>query len=198
MLCHRAGIVATHNVDRNQSEPSSVLAALLWHLAEGVCFKPRICTVLKAAHDATFVGFPKFQQLVGILESMIQSKTAFHGIVFVRQRQGVHAVATMLKTLPHFAAKVKFHTFTGHSAKTKAQLAREGNETAGMPPRLQQEAMDKFQLGTGREIMVATAAAQEGLNIVNCSFVVCYNVTQCGVQLMQWRGRTRRMHSFSF
>lgn len=151
-----------------------------------------------AAHDSAFVEFPKFRSLVEILESMIHSKASFHGIVFVRRRQGVHALANMLSKLPHVAAAVTLHTFTGHSAKTKAQLAREGGETAGMPVRAQQEAVSKFDMGTGREIMVATAAFQEGLDIRNCSFVVCYNVTERGVQLMQWRGRTRQFDSRIF
>ena len=170
---------------------------LQWDLAATACSMPRACMALGAAHDAALVDFPKFKKLVDILQSMVQSKPAFHGIVFVRQRQGVHAIANMLGSLPELASHVKLHTFTGHSAKTKAQLAIEGDnhETAGMPTNKQQEAIIKFKQGTGREIMVATAAFQEGLDVVNCNFVVCYNITERGVQLMQWRGRTRMVDS---
>ena len=179
-------------------QPSNVLQALLWDLAALVCSMSRVSKALVAVHDSAFVDFPKFRSLVQILNSTIRSKETFHGIVFVRRRQGVHAIANMLSKEPSLAAAVTLHTFTGHSSKTKAQLAREGGETAGMPTRIQQEAVAKFDRGKGREVMVATAAFQEGLDICNCSFVVCYNVTERGVQLMQWRGRTRKLNSQIF
>lgn len=64
-----------------------------------------------------------------------------------------------------------------------------------MPTHRQQEALRQFDNADGRQVLVATAAAQEGLDIRNCSFVMCYDVTECGVQLMQWRGRTRMFDS---
>lgn len=107
-------------------------------------------------------------------------------------------LSNMLSKHPRLADAVTLHTFTGHSGKTKTQLAREGAGTGGMATSVQQEAVQKFGRGTGREVMVATAAFQEGLDIRNCSFVVCYNVTERGVQLMQWRGRTREFDSRIF
>ena len=184
-------------VKNKQTQASDVLQALLWDLAAPVCSMSRVSKALMAAHNSAVVDFPKFRSLVEILGSMI-SQESFHGIVFVRRRQGVHAVAYMLSKEPSLAAAVTLHTFTGHSSKTKAQLAKEGGETAGMPTRTQQEAVVKFDRGKGREVMVATAAFQEGLDICNCSFVVCYNVTERGVQLMQWRGRARKFDSQIF
>lgn len=189
---------AAPDLDHKPSKPSHVLQALLWDLAAAACNMSSVCKALAAAHDSTLVEFPKFIRLVGILESMIQRKATFHGIVFVRRRQGVHAVANMLSKMPRLAGALTLHTFTGHSGKTKAQLAREGAETGGMATSAQQEAVLRFDRATGRELMVATAAFQEGLDIRNCSFVVCYNVTERGVQLMQWRGRTRQFDSRIF
>ncbi len=181
-------------------QPRDVVTALLWDLSVNACDLPRVCVALKAMQSSLHVGFPKFKALVKILQDMVSSKDTFHGIVFVRQRQGVHAVAALLQDMPELGKTVAFHTFTGHPAMTKVQLAQDGAdaETAGMPTRKQQEALQRFRGATGREILVATAAAQEGLDIVNCSFVVCYNVTECGVQLMQWRGRTRMFDSQVF
>ena len=183
--------------ERDSSEPRDVLAALSWDLASSVCQWPAVSLALKAGQDSSHVGFPKFQALSRIIEDMGSKKDRFHGIVFVRQRQGVHAVAGMLRNMTKLSDRVQFHTFTGHPAKTKAQLMREGADTGGtgMPTRQQQEALNVFKHASGREILVATAAAQEGLDIVNCSFVICYNVTECGIQLMQWRGRTRMFDS---
>ena len=185
-------------VGSEQTQAADVLQALLWDVAARVCNMSRVSKALMAAHDSALVDFPKFRSLVKVLKSRIDSKESFHGIVFVRRRQGVHAVANMLSKDSSLAAAVTFHTFTGHSCKTKAQLAREGGETAGMPTKTQQEAVVNFGRGKGREVMVATAAFQEGLDICNCSFVVCYNVTERGVQLMQWRGRIRNFDSQIF
>ncbi|DBA88745.1 TPA: hypothetical protein ACH3X1_004164 [Trebouxia sp. C0004] len=183
------------------NEPKDVVVtALLWDLSVSACDLTRVNIVLKAVQSSLYVGFPKFKALVKVLQDMVSSKDTFHGIVFVRQRQGVHAVAALLQNVPELGRAVAFHTFTGHPAKTKVQLAQDGAdaETVGMPTRKQQEALQRFRDASGREILVATAAAQEGLDIVNCSFVVCYSVTECGVQLMQWRGRTRMFDSQIF
>lgn len=181
-------------------EPRDVVTALLWDLSESVCDPTRVCIALKAMQSSLYVCFPKFKALVKLLQDMISSKDTFHGIVFVRQRQGVQAVAALLRNVPELDKAVAFHTFTGHPAKTKVQLAQDGAdaETAGMPTRKQQEALQRFRDARGREILVATAAAQEGLDIVNCSFVVCYDVMERGVQLMQRRGRTRMLDSQIF
>lgn len=189
-------VTAQGGVDK----PRDVVTALLWDLSESACDLPRVCIALRAVQSSLYVGFPKFKALVKVLQDMVSSKDTFHGIVFVRQRQGVHAVAGLLQKVPELGKAVAFHTFTGHPAKTKVQLAQDGADadTAGMPTRKQQEALQRFRDASGREILVATAAAQEGLDIVNCSFVVCYNVTECGVQLMQWRGRTRMFDSQIF
>lgn len=192
--------VATVQEGRGVDEPRDVVTALLWDLSKTACDLARVCIALKAVQSSLYVGFPKFKALVKVLQDVVSSKDTFHGIVFVRQRRGVHDVAGLLQNMPELGKTVAFHTFTGHPAKTKVQLAQDGAdaETAGMPTRKQQEALQRFRDASGREILVATAAAQEGLDIVNCSFVVCYNVTECGVQLMQWRGRTRMFDSQIF
>lgn len=60
-----------------------------------------------------------------------------------------------------------------------------------MQTQQQQAALEQFKQATGREILIGTAAAEEGLDIVNCEFVVCYSVTQSGRQRIQRRGRAR-------
>lgn len=88
----RAGMCAAADPRRKQPQPSHVLQALLWNLAAPACNMSSVRKALMAAHDSAFVEFPKFRRLVEILEKMVKSKATFHGIVFVRRRQGVHAV----------------------------------------------------------------------------------------------------------
>lgn len=189
--------IALTSVQQGRKDPSNLVTVLLWDLAERVCTPSRACLALKAVKTSLVVGFPRFKALVKLLQDMVSSREAFHGIVFVKRRQGVQIVAGMLCNMPGIATAVTFHTFTGHPAKTKTQLAQEGAHPseAGMPTHRQQDALRQFDNANGREVLVATAAAQEGLDIRNCSFVMCYDVTECGVQLMQWRGRTRMFDS---
>lgn len=66
---------------------------------------------------------------------------------------------------------------------------------AGMQTQQQQAALLQFKQAAGQEILIGTAAAEEGLDIVNCEFVVCYSVTQSGRQRIQRRGRARMAES---
>lgn len=59
----------------------------------------------------------------------------------------------------------------------------------------QQAALQRFKQGQGREVLIGTAAAEEGLDIINCEFVVCYSVTESGRQRIQRRGRARKEES---
>ena len=59
----------------------------------------------------------------------------------------------------------------------------------------QQAALHRFKQGQGREVLIGTAAAEEGLDIINCEFVVCYSVTESGRQRIQRRGRARKEES---
>ena len=193
------GCAADHP-NQNPDQPGDVVTALVWDLAGQVCSVPLGLAALQAAHSSLQVGFPKFKALLDILQDMVATKASFHGIVFVRQRRGVHAVSTLLRNVPGCMEGVHVHTFTGHASQSKSQSMRDGvdSATAGMQGAEQQATLERFSVGTGREVLVATAAAQEGLDITNCSFVVCYNVTERGVQLMQWRGRTRKPDSQIF
>ena len=81
---------------------------------------------VQASHNSACITFPKFLELVQFLQDMVDQTSSMHGIVFVTERQGVHALASMLRGLPDLADKATIHTFTGHPAKTKLQLAAEG------------------------------------------------------------------------
>lgn len=54
----------------------------------------------------------------------------------------------------------------------------------------QRSTLEKFQ-SPGRHILVATRAAEEGMNVTTCAFVVRYSVTETGTERIQSRGRTR-------
>lgn len=43
----------------------------------------------------------------------------------------------------------------------------------------------------GKHVLIATSAAEEGINVPTCEFVVRYTVAETGIQRVQSRGRTR-------
>lgn len=54
----------------------------------------------------------------------------------------------------------------------------------------QREVLERFS-DPGRHVLVATRAAEEGINVTTCEFVVRYSVTETGIERVQSRGRTR-------
>ncbi len=47
----------------------------------------------------------------------------------------------------------------------------------------------------GRKVLIATSAAEEGMDVPACEFVVRYNAASTGIQLVQSRGRARQRAS---
>ncbi|KAI8465871.1 MAG: hypothetical protein J3K34DRAFT_524985 [Monoraphidium minutum] len=60
----------------------------------------------------------------------------------------------------------------------------------GMSGRSQQRVMARFR-APGRRLLVATSAAEEGVDVPSCNCVVRYNVASSGTQRVQSRGRGR-------
>lgn len=174
---------------------------LLTDLAKSVCQLPLVLQALKSGVSSAEVNFPKFQKLVEFLSGMREEKTAWHGIVFVKKRQGVHELTSMLRKAPGLAENVHFHAFTGHGAgKNAAHTA--GNSTPGtaassqgMKMKGQAAALELFRNSQGRQVLVATAAAEEGLDIPNCEFVLCYTAVESGREWTQRQGRARMLKS---
>ena len=60
-----------------------------------------------------------------------------------------------------------------------------------MTGREQERAIREFKKD-GMKILIATQAAEEGLDIIDCEFVIRYSLPKTGVQRMQSKGRTRK------
>ncbi len=147
-------------------------ANLLADLAETTCQLPLALQALKIGSGSAEIGYPKFQKLIGFLKGIIQEKSAWHGIVFVKTRQGVHE---LVSGNPAWTS----HLSTLHGMKVKKQSA----------------VLHSFKTGQGRQVLVATAAAEEGLDIPTCEFVVCYTAVETGREWTQRQGRARMLKS---
>lgn len=49
----------------------------------------------------------------------------------------------------------------------------------------------QFLQAAGQEVLVSTSAAEEGIDVPSCEFVVCYTTVQSGRERMQKQGRAR-------
>ena len=150
-------------------------------LAEKVCNLQLSLAALAAGKSTASSNFPKFQELVTVSAEMKAKKDAWHSIVFVKERQSVHAIAGMLQDVSELA-NISIFTFPGRPIKYRSD---------GMKMREQMNALLQFKEAQGMAVLVSTAAAEEGLDIVNCELVVCYTVVETGREMIQKRGRAR-------
>lgn len=184
------GNKASYDTATEEPEVSPLASQLLKDLAERVCSLLPVLQALESGQSSAHMGFPKLQALISFLSDMHAKETAWHGIVFVKERQSVHTLTHMLQQVPDFANEVSFHPFTGHGHQ-KQQQVTVGGFSRGMKTKAQKDALESFRYGEGRQVLVATAAAEEGLDIVNCQFVVCFTVVESGRELIQRAGRAR-------
>ena len=177
-------------------------ASLLTDLADSICHLPLALQALKIGASTAEVNFPKFQKLVQFLEHMKEEKSLWHGIVFVKKRQGVHELTAMLRKMPGLAAHIEFHAYTGHGTGKSVPRVTDGMGNSsttgggdGMKIKDQEAALAAFKGGKGCQILIATAAAEEGHDILTCEFVMCYTVVESGREWTQRQGRARMLKS---
>lgn len=181
-----------------EEEAARMASALVTALSEKVCHLPMALAALRNSGLHASVNFPKFRQLVEVLKGLQSSKSSSHSMVFVKERQSVHAIVAMLRKVPDLAP-ISFFAFTGRATTGSRRMlgVTTGNSTrpSGMRLTEQKSALRQFKEAGGMAVLVATAAAEEGLDIINCEMVVCYTVVETGRELAQRRGRARKAGS---
>ncbi|GIL61905.1 hypothetical protein Vafri_16281 [Volvox africanus] len=172
------------------------VSSLLQHLLISRDISSRICD--KALAEDCFASgelkettFPKFWALLQYLQRY-RDKPNFHGIVFVRTRQAVFHVADKIRR----AAQLQFVEvleLIGHNSVSRRRglSLEEDRHGRGMTDSQQHLVVGIFR-EPGRKVLVATSAAEEGLDVPSCEFVVRYNAAATGIQLLQSRGRARQ------
>lgn len=167
---------------------------LLAELAATIFQSPTVLKALQSCLPGTAVTFPKAQKLVQFLGQMKVDKSSWHGSVFVKTRAGVHALAEMLQHTAELQ-EVSVSTLTGHG-KT-GNVSGVTDAMKGMNIKRQVETLDSFRAAQGMNLLVATAAAEEGVDVPRCEFAVSYTVVETGREWTQRQGRAR-MHGSKF
>ena len=184
--------------DGTAQTAAASVEALLQALTAQVCHLHLVLEALPTSLGQSMPAFPKFQKLVQFLVELKASKAAFHGMVFVKERQGVFELVKMLQSAPDLAG-VNLYPFTGEGksqAKSATRTPLQSSSSgfipkAGMKHREAKAAFRTFLHATGQEVLVATAAAEEGIDVPSCEFVVCYTVVGSGRERTQRQGRAR-------
>ncbi len=138
----------------------------------------------------------------------------------MRTRQGAHCLAEVLRAamipVPSNGALLGFinavYLFVGHGASNRRALGCDftsGSQTSfpellggddlkmsarGMPSQKQQKVLDQFK-APGCRVLVATSAAEEGMDIPCCEFVLRFCPATTGIQRVQSKGRARKSGS---
>eukprot|EP00798_Chlamydomonas_sp_ICE-L_P010611 gene10611-12282_t len=162
-------------------------------------------------------SFPKLWDLVMYL-SKYRNDSDFHGIVFATTRHGVFYISALISACWEQLGFIdSVHELTGHSGELMEGGAMEGpmggvkggagamseeSLLTGMNSKAQQSgtgpASACVNKAPGRRLLVSTSAAEEGLDVPSCKFVVRYNAPQTGVQRVQSRGRVRALENAEF
>ncbi|XP_048356255.1 ATP-dependent RNA helicase DHX58 [Sphaerodactylus townsendi] len=141
--------------------------------------------LLAVAEDARYEN-PKLGKLQQVLQDRFQADSDSRGIVFVRTRQGAHALYQWVKDnvdLQQKAIKAGVLTGAGYSNQTKHMTQHE-----------QQDVLHKFRKGQ-LNLLFSTSVAEEGLDIPECNIVVRYGLMTNEIAMMQARGRARASNS---
>lgn len=181
----------------SSSKPWSVAqltADLMAELAATSCHLPTVLEALQSCLPGTAVTFPKAQKLVQFLAQMKAEKSSWHGIVFVKTRAGAHALAELLQYTAGLQG-INVSPLTGHG-KT-GYVAAVTDAMKGMSMKRQVGTLDSFRAAQGMNVLVATAAAEEGIDVPRCEFAISYTVVESGREWTQRQGRAH-MHGSKF
>ncbi|XP_069717331.1 interferon-induced helicase C domain-containing protein 1 [Phaenicophaeus curvirostris] len=116
-----------------------------------------------------------------LMEEFTKTKEP-RGIIFTKTRLSAFALFQWIKDNPKFEeVGIKAHYLIG---------AGHNSEVKPMTQNAQREVIDKFR-GGNVNLLIATAVAEEGLDIKECNIVICYGHVTNEIAMVQTRGRAR-------
>jgi Fanconi anemia group M protein len=138
---------------------------------------PRIVQAIELTNTASF-EHPKLERVVGAVSEQLRSKKDSRIIVFTHYRDTSEIVVETLNKVKD----VRAVRFVGQATK---------DNDIGLSQKEQVEIIKKFKDGE-YNALVATAVAEEGLDIPSTDLVVLYEPVPSEIRTIQRRGRTGR------
>lgn len=131
---------------------------------------------------------PKLEALLKYLKQMDQSD--FSAIVFAKRRILVGVLAKILDTEASYGWKYRVASFVGWSSHS------DRGDCLGnwLSQDQQRDTLGDFKAGR-KNLIIATDALEEGLDISSCSLVICFDKPANLKSFVQRRGRARRQKS---
>ncbi|KZT09260.1 P-loop containing nucleoside triphosphate hydrolase protein [Laetiporus sulphureus 93-53] len=116
----------------------------------------------------------------------------YSGLVFVTRRDAVIALAELLERLPETAQLFRVGCLLGSSASTRRHSFLD--ITREMVRETHKQTLSELRSGE-KNLIIATAVAEEGLDIQACGSVIRFDLPNNVVAWAQSRGRARRRRS---
>ncbi|KAF3920859.1 hypothetical protein ABW21_db0203525 [Orbilia brochopaga] len=135
-------------------------------------------------NEEEFLGHPKLDYLCGTIlrhftEASERAESDTKVIVFSNYRKSGEEI---LRVLKKHEPIIKPRIFVGQSA---------GKNGEGMSQKVQQETVERFKKGDFN-VLVATSIGEEGLDIGEVDFIVCFDASASPIRMLQRMGRTGR------
>nr|XP_006123152.1 probable ATP-dependent RNA helicase DDX58 isoform X1 [Pelodiscus sinensis] len=140
---------------------------------------------LKAASEDELSENPKLEELTFILDEEYRLNPETRTILFVKTRALVAALKKWIDENPALSY-LKPDTLMGRSKR---------NEQTGMTLSNQKGVLDSFRSNGDSKILIATAVADEGIDIAQCNLVLLYEYSGNVTKMIQVRGRGRAKDS---
>ncbi|KAF2233308.1 ribonuclease III [Viridothelium virens] len=127
---------------------------------------------------------PKAQLLLDLLAR--EATPDFTGLIFVKQRATVAALAELLSIHPDVKDCYKLGTFVGSSTfgNRKFKFAER------VDLREQQQSLEEFRSGR-KNLLLGTSVLEEGIDVAACNSVTCFETPENLKSYIQRRGRAR-------
>lgn len=145
--------------------------------AKTVSQDPKILSAIELTNTTSF-EHPKLERVVGVVSEQLRIKKDSRIIVFTHYRNTSELVVETLNKV----RDVRAVRFVGQATKDK---------DIGLSQKEQVEIIQKFKDGE-YNVLVATAVAEEGLDIPSTDLVLFYEPVPSEIRTIQRRGRTGR------
>lgn len=130
----------------------------------------------------------KVKQLLTFLNN--QDCNNCSGLLFVRQRVTVSVLCTLLSLHPDTKARFQCATFVGMSNSSSKKY----NMSELLDLKAQRETLVEFR-ARKKNLIVATDVLEEGIDLAECNFVICFDPPPNVKSFIQRRGRARQEKS---
>lgn len=176
-----AALLAYHEklVAMQQAKPTRATLAILQHPRYVIAIK-KATQLVKSSSPAAC--HPKLHALADVLAAFFARCPSSRCIVFTLYRASIPMLVSHLVACKTGAA-LKTRRFVGQGDASP--------QDKGMSRDEQQDVLRRFKAGEFN-VLVATKAAEEGIDVADCELVVFYEATASVIQFIQRQGRTGR------